>query len=496
MHRWMRVLACLLSCSVAAHAGSGEVPYTTPSPEARSDFEKARAMLEHSRGSGALELLRRAVTTDPKFALAHAYLGYYVPGPEGVRSLQQAASLSKALPEAERLYIEAMNARRQDKLERAAELYRQVGKLAPGEWRVPFELGNIQFAQRRWRPAAEAFGQALSLQRNCAAYNALGYALGMAEDFRGAVVSFLRCAELAPTEPNPLDSIGEANLAAGQLDKAEEAFRKAVSLSPQFYVAWYGIASTYFFRGQWQKGHELLAKALEASTNPALTPDIELYASWARLAAGDRAQAIASVREYGKRVQAAGGQAYVAQLLAESALLTEVDQPVEAIAAANQALERINALPLARSTASALKRRGLVRRVLAEAKAQRIPAAEKTVAALEAEVAATGGLASAQSDVHLARGVLRVAKKDLDGARVELKRCQLYGLPEWSFGLEAKPEDLYCVYQLSVVEEALGDAAEALVLKRTLRRRMSRDPVSLYLYWKLAAPEVVRTAKQ
>ncbi len=491
----LRAFACVVCCAVTAHAGSGELPFTTHSPAARADFEQARELLENSRGSKALDLLRRAVATDPEFALAHAYLGYHVPGPEGLRSLQQAMSLSRSLPEAERVFIEALTARKQDKPERAAELFRQVGKLAPGEWRVPFELGHIEYDQRRWRPAAEAFGQALSLVRNCASYNSLGYALGMAEDFRGAVVSFRRCAELAPTEPNPLDSIGEANLAAGQLEKAEEAFRKAVALSPQFYIAWYGIASAHFFHGEWQKGHEVLAKAVEGCDNPDITPDLELYAAWAQLAAGEPARAIATVREYGKRASAAGIQAHVAQLLGESALLNEANQPQEAIAAANKALERMKALPLTRNSAGTLKRRALVRRALAEAKAQRIPAAEKTVLALEAEVANASGLASAQTDLHLARGMLHVAKKDLNSARAELKGCVLPGVPEWTFGLEPKPEDLYCVYQLSLVEEALGNAAEARALKQTLRRRMSREPMSLFVYWKLTDAAAEQAAK-
>jgi hypothetical protein len=57
---------------------------------------------------------------DSGFASARAYLGIATPGPDGLKGLEQASSQASALPEAERLLIDASLASRRAEFAKSA----------------------------------------------------------------------------------------------------------------------------------------------------------------------------------------------------------------------------------------------------------------------------------------------------------------------------------------------------------------------------------------
>jgi Flp pilus assembly protein TadD len=96
----------------------------------------------------------------------------------------------------------------------------------------------------------------------------IGYAHLVRGETGPAIEALQKYASLNPNEPNPQDSLGEAQMAAGQMAEAEASFRKAASMSTPFPVAWEGVAYTKFFRGDWDGGRQALAEARKASPRP------------------------------------------------------------------------------------------------------------------------------------------------------------------------------------------------------------------------------------
>ena len=64
--------------------------------------------------------------------------------------------------------------------------------------------------------------------------NAHGYALLGAGRYEEAVREFEAYARIAPREPNPHDSLGEAYLKAGDAEKAVEAYSRALAVDATF----------------------------------------------------------------------------------------------------------------------------------------------------------------------------------------------------------------------------------------------------------------------
>src|SRR5438552_2669407 len=78
---------------LAASTPLKEVPITAKSPEAIEEFKAGRELLENIRPAEALPHLKKAIELDPDFAQAHAYLGFVLPGSEGIAALDKAAKL-------------------------------------------------------------------------------------------------------------------------------------------------------------------------------------------------------------------------------------------------------------------------------------------------------------------------------------------------------------------------------------------------------------------
>lgn len=467
------------------------VPITTTSPEALTEFLRARDFVDSTRTAEALPGFRKAIALDPKFAQAHAYLGYFTVGPEGFQSLRRAVELAAGLPEAERTFIELHLAKREGDTARAAVLLRALLRLAPDDWRVSFEQGSQAFRQRNWEVAIAAYGKAVELSdgRSCNAYTLLGYAQAMERHYDLAIAAMQRCADLVPTEPNTHDSMGEVELAARRLDQAEAAFRRAVSVDPHFWTAWHGIATVRFFRGDWQGGYQALASARAAATQTEDRLEVDRLFAWALFAQGKDKEALArldTVEKDARKLKAPYIHAVAALTRAE--LFTEQEQYPKAIAAAATSIERATSSGLPEAIAGALRRRALVRQALAEAKLGKAADAAKTLERLEAEKAKLPDDAELSSALHLTRGAVLLAQGDLARARAEYEQCKLFGLSEWSYSFRAKPEDPYCLWQLSQLAEKQGDAAGAEARRKALLQYHVRDPRVLYLRSRKLAP--------
>jgi len=80
-------------------------------------------------------------------------------------------------------------------------------------------------------------------------------------DFKKALLEAFRAQEAKET-PEVYDIMGLAYMGLGELEKAREAFLKAISLDPNYSEAWTNLSAYYLAKGEWKKAIEACKKAL------------------------------------------------------------------------------------------------------------------------------------------------------------------------------------------------------------------------------------------
>jgi tetratricopeptide (TPR) repeat protein len=467
-----------------------ELPVTTRSKEALTEFLKARSLVDNNRDAEARPGFEKAIKLDPNFALAHCYVGYYSHGSDGPAELQRAVELSMGLPEPERLFIQLYAAKRKGDEPAMASSLNRLYELIPNDPRISFEVGQRAFEHGEWERAAIAYSRSAAAKPNCDAFNSLGYALAMDERYAFAISALERCVELAPNEPNALDSLGEIYLAAGRLTDAEAAFQRSVKASGNFWASIHGLAVVRQARGDWPSVFKLLGQAKGAAAIRATDQlEVDELIAWAQFAEGNSKEALERLHAMEKTAQSLGGEGKydLAQVaLLQSSFLTEMGRYDEAVSAAALALQRAEQSGISGAMVQAIRLRSLLRRAWAQTKLGRLAEAKAALTELEA-LAKKSPNGDLGAYVHLIKGGMALAAKDLKAAQDELRRCQIPGVSTYTYDFRDKPEDTYCVWQLIELDKRLGENGEAQRLAHTLQRRVLRDPLYLYVRTKIAA---------
>ena len=254
--------ASTVAAPSAASTSTGLISETTKSPEALDHFHKGETLFYNLRTKEAAAELNQALQIDPGFVLARAYHSQTELGERSVKAAEEAAAAATTLPEAERLFVQAISATTRGDAAEAESMLRELTTSAPKDWRSHYGLGFQLFSAQKYDEAVGSLKRATDLNPGAGvALNMLGYASLRQGDSAGAVTAFEQYTKVLPQEPNPQDSLGEALIAAGKFDEAEAAFNKALALSPQFWNAHEGIAFTKFYRGDWTGGTKALEQA-------------------------------------------------------------------------------------------------------------------------------------------------------------------------------------------------------------------------------------------
>jgi Flp pilus assembly protein TadD len=456
------VAGCNRSPETSAQSSAAplaELPISSTSPEAIQAFRHGRELLENARASDARADFQRAVRLDPKFAQAHVLLAAVSRGPMRALHARQASAFLSALPETERLYIEMLLARQKNDRTRAQTLLVRLSELLPRDWRIQVQLGGKAFAEKDWNGVIRAMRQASALNPKAGEpYNQLAYAFAFQRRFEDAIAAIDKYAALKPSDPNPLDSKGEILLMAGRFPEADAAFRRAADITPTFWLALEGAAIARFLDGDWTGGRERLAHARTAAAQPIdkLWLDVTLAKSYE--AQGNTAEALRILDAMEKEAQAQSLE--VRRLWApfhRAVVLHSAARHEDALRELDVAFERAKSATVSTHQAQDLRIRGNLARLRLLAALKRSADAEKTFAALDAELQA---VPAARYAIHGARGALALANGDRNAA------LQHFG--------EAPADDLDAKEQLLRLQEASGDSTAAaktreLVLKSPKR---------------------------
>jgi tetratricopeptide (TPR) repeat protein len=216
---------------------------STSSLEAFRLYSQAEDALINTRMDDAEKLLERAVAIDPGFADVYLHLATASSfrGLVGLQReyLRKAKEHAGRLGERQRLILEAESALFAGD---SATVARAVDSLIE---RFPDEHQTYGIASQLYAPVTGlvhdpgkwlrlAAAGVAALPTSMATHNLYAYALLGAGRYEEALGEFDAYARLAPREPNPRDSFGEAYLVMGAPDRALESYSRALTIDPTF----------------------------------------------------------------------------------------------------------------------------------------------------------------------------------------------------------------------------------------------------------------------
>jgi tetratricopeptide (TPR) repeat protein len=224
-----------------------DIPVTTTSQEALASFEKAQYLLDVGRPQQANEMFRQAVAKDPTFSYAYFNLSNSSASAQefkedldlGMKNIAGKSDGEKLLIQINQTFIDNDAGKR---LTLAKELVTKY----PDSPRAWLTLGFMQATINDHKSARESFRKALALNPNLVATHfALGfsYLFNDPRDLTQALKFMQSGTALNPKEARGYENQGDVYRAMNQLEKAREAYSKAIELD-----ATLGIASL-------KKGH-------------------------------------------------------------------------------------------------------------------------------------------------------------------------------------------------------------------------------------------------
>lgn len=243
----------------------------TSSVEAYRYYSLGVEKAEQFQNAQAVELFKKAIKFDPKFAMAYARIGYAYAvqdfQPETGRPyLEKALELSAPLPALNRLYIDAWFAISRSDYDAAIGILHQIIQQFPEETEADRELARLLRGQERLDEAAALLRHAI--QANPGAqelYNVLGLILISMERYPEAISYCKQYVALAPQNPNSRDSLGMAYQLAGQYDAALAEYNEALQLDPEFEPSIVHLGDTYYQMGRYRDALREYSRYIEVA---------------------------------------------------------------------------------------------------------------------------------------------------------------------------------------------------------------------------------------
>jgi tetratricopeptide (TPR) repeat protein len=254
--------ATITDSAAATVAGSGAIPISSASEEARRLYLEGRALAEQLRAHDGRQLFEQAAAKDPTFAMAHYQLAANsATAKDFFAHLKEASALADRASEGERLMILALEAGGNANPAKALEYQKELMAKYPNDERAHFLLGGGWFGQQEYDKAIEQYLKAVELNPSYSpAYNILGYAYRAVEKYPEAEAAFKKYIELIPGDPNPYDSYAELLMKTGRFDESIVQYRKALSVNQNFTPSKVGIATNFMLQGKHADG----AKEMDA----------------------------------------------------------------------------------------------------------------------------------------------------------------------------------------------------------------------------------------
>ena len=465
--------ACCLASSAAG--GSGQLPLTTRSAQARKLFERGMNNLENLRIGPAVNDWRSAAKADPQCALAHLFVAYGTKDPAEERNeLGRALKLAASSSEGEKLLVKWFAGTREGNYVQAIAAMNDLLAMFPQDSRLAFLAGRWFILAEEFEPGVKLLERALAGNAEYpAALNELGYGYAELGHFEKAFTTMERYAAAAPTEPNPHDSYGEVLRMAGEFDRALLQYRAALKVDPKFYASQFGIAETYALRGDEERARAEYEKAIAASPSAAEKLEYARQSALTYVREGKNSEADAALQQLVSNAKNAGIERLEAELHRLMAIYaTDYAEATRHLDSAEAVLARSQTI----AKADWDDERASILRVRAEraASAAELNVARNTVDQLQA-MAAGSRSQMVQRSFHAGAGALLVAQghfaESIAHLEEDQKNCMTARLLLSAYQKTGAGNDAESLrHRLAMTNET--SAEQALVVPR-LRRQLA-----------------------
>jgi tetratricopeptide (TPR) repeat protein len=211
-------------------------PYATSNAEALAAYVRG---VETPDPAGIRRYAEEAVARDPNYGQAYLLLTDAALKQQdragAIAALQSALTRGNSIQEPFRIRLEILSATLRgdaNGVERGVAAMAQSAPLDPMAWRSAAETATNG---KHYPQAVAALQRALSIEpEDAATWNQLGYVAGYAGNTDLALNALGRYQALRPSDPNPLDSMGDVSLMAGRLKEAEAFYLDAYKKNPGF----------------------------------------------------------------------------------------------------------------------------------------------------------------------------------------------------------------------------------------------------------------------
>ncbi|HEV2197188.1 MAG TPA: hypothetical protein VGR55_16510 [Candidatus Acidoferrum sp.] len=441
----------------------GAIPLSTKSEDARKFLELAWDKYENAMYDPAADEARKAAQKDPRSALSYALVSF-----AARRGMPDAAALAKAkalLPRAtsdEQLLVRWMTDIQDRNLLPAIASMNDLLKRYPRDKHVLYVTGEWLFLQQDDDRARTLLETALQVDPNFpAALNRLGYLYidSSNPDPAKAVASLKRYAEVAPSSPNPQDSLGEVLREAGEDQSSLEHYHAALQIDSAYISSQYGLGNVRTLMGDFAGARQEYDRAIPMAQNPM----DELYVKYLKTfvyfwegKSEEGRQAFAALAKEAAEKKEPNSQFQIG--LAQAMLAADSQSELERL----KSLSAFLANPLAGMNESdrCINRAAVLReRVRVSALQGKSDDAAQAASDLQTLATASRDQLIA-SFYESARGYLLAAKGDFQGA---------------ADGLSADEHSPLVLRQLAAVEEKLGNAAAAEAARTCLKYHRSSE---------------------
>jgi tetratricopeptide (TPR) repeat protein len=228
----------------------------------------------------AIRQFEGAISANPGYADAHAYLGYALDrvgrSDEARFHLLRAVALSSDSPVAH-VFL-GLHYDRQGNLISARAEYEAAYDLDPENPATCVEIGQTWAAERRYTAAEIWLQEAVSLQPDDPTWWEILVRFYLEHNIIGEGRSTEAAAELvrlAPDDARAFDLQGWAALQAGEYETAQDSFLEALALDPTLASAHYHLGVLRAAQGQHEDAEEAFTRALDLDTTGDIAPLVE-----------------------------------------------------------------------------------------------------------------------------------------------------------------------------------------------------------------------------
>jgi serine/threonine protein kinase/Tfp pilus assembly protein PilF len=227
----------------------------------------------------AIDLFKRAVEQDPKYALAYAGLGEaYWRKYDQTKEAKWADEARKSYDTAIQLggkqapvYVTlAMIYRGTGRYTEAVQQLQQALEIDPVNAAAYQELGNLYQAMGKRQEAEATFKKAIEIRPNYwAAYNDLGAFYYRSSRYADAAAQFHRVIELTPDNARGYSSLGAMDLLLKRYDESKAMLEKSVAIKPN-QAAYTNLGNLYFYQDQYSQAAAYFERAVQMNGRDSL----------------------------------------------------------------------------------------------------------------------------------------------------------------------------------------------------------------------------------